>query len=235
MGNLLGFEPGKLLMPQSDRDLDHTIAEQTQKASGAVFGLGFNIYKALMDSEKSPSDFKRWERAVPRAAGALSRAYRAYSEGRERGRGGPNSAPTIVPYDVRDPEQMMEVIFMGLGYQPLRQQARWDNILAKVEVEKFYDGKRNGLLAQFDEARSGQNQVELEKVRKAIVEFNQELPQFVRSQAITADVLQNSMQQRARTRALREQGLPAQRRNFGISQEIDRLYREGAVSARQVR
>src|SRR3972149_6878462 len=140
------------------------------------------MYKAIFSSDKEWGDFKRWERAVPRAAGALSRAYRAYSEGRERGRGGPNSAPTIVPYDVRDPEQMMEVIFMGLGYQPLRQQARWDNILAKVEVEKFYDGKRNGLLAQFDEARSGQKQGGLEKVRKAIVEVNKQLPQFVPSQ-----------------------------------------------------
>ena len=42
--------------------------------------------------------------------GALSQAYRAYSEGRERGRGGIHTASTIVPYDVRDPEQMMEVI-----------------------------------------------------------------------------------------------------------------------------
>lgn len=234
MGPLLGFSPGALMLPQADRDLDHTIAEQTQKASGAVFGLGFNIYKAAM-SENSWSDFKKYERAVPRALGALSRAYRAYSEGRERGRGGVHSAPTIVPYDVRDSEQMMEVIFMGLGYQPLRQQARWDNILAKVEVEKFYDGKRTGLMAQYDEALRGGNAAEVEKVKNAIREFNAELPEFARGQAITADILRSSLQNRARTRQLRELGRPLQKRNTGISHEIDRLYREGAVDVRPVR
>jgi len=233
MGPLLGFSPGALMSAEG-RDTHREVAEQVQKASGAVFGLGFNIFYAL-SSEHSWSDFKKYERAVPRALGSLSKSYRAYSEGRERGRGGPNSAPTIVPYDVRDPEQMMEVIFMGMGYQPLRQQSRWDNILAKVEVEKFYDGRRTGLLAAYDEARSGQNPAEIDKVVSSIQRFNAELPDFARGMSIDADTIRTSMENRARTRSLRELGLPTQKRKIGISQEIDRLYREGAVDVRPVR
>lgn len=234
MGPLLGFSPGNLMAAQGNKEMERAIAEETQKASGAVFGLGFNVYK-MLGSEESWSDLKKYERAAPRALGALSRAYRAYSEGRERGRGGPSAAPTIVPYDVRDPEQMMEVIFMGLGYQTLRQQSRWDNILAKADAEKFYDGKRNGLLAQYDEALLGGNPQEIDRAFKGIQDFNTQLPDSASGQAISAETIKTSRENRARTRSLRELGLPTQKRNIGISQEIDRLYREGAVDVRPVR
>lgn len=239
MGTILPFEVGKLFEPQDKTD--RTIVDQTQKASGAVFSVGFNLYKALMDNDPAfvgdtwQVNTKRFEKAVPRALGSVSRAYRAFDEGRERGRGGPNSAPTIVPYDVRDTEQMMEIIAMAAGYQPLRQQAKWDLIMARAEATAFYDFNRKRLMEQYHEALHGKNKDEIGKVRDEIIQYNRNLPDFAKSRSITGDTIQKSMIGRERTLISRESGIPIQKSNVGISREMERLFPEATVDVRRVR
>lgn len=233
LGMIAPFDIGKFATPSADQD--RVIAEQAQKASGAVFSVGFNIYKSIMDNKLPMSDFKRWERSVPRQLGDMSRMWRTYSEGRERSKGGPAGGSTIVPFDPRDTEEMMEILAMGMGYQPLRTQARWDSIMAKVEVEKFYDLQRNGLLNQLFEARSGKHEPEIQKVIQSIKEFNQGLPEEARGKAITSDTAHKSLQAKERGRVAREAGVPTQRTNVPISREIDRLFPESTVDVRRVR
>lgn len=233
MGNILPVDIGKMMEPTND--LNRTISDQTVKASGAVFSVGFNLYKSLMDTKMAVTDAKRWEPAMPRALGSVSRAYRAFSEGRERAKGGPNSAPTIVPYDIRDTEQMMEAIALAGGYQPLRQQAKWDSIMAKAEVTAFYDFTRKGLLDQYFEASRGQNPNEIAKVREAIIQFNKGLPDYAKGKAITADTVRQSTMARTRTLQAREAGTTVQKTNVGISRYVDTLFPESVVDVRRVR
>lgn len=209
--------------------------EQVQKASGAVFGTGFNIYKALMDKDQEWNDPKRWERAVPRALGSTSRAFRAFTEGRERSRGGPNSASTIVNFDPRDTEHMMEILAMAAGYQPLRVQAQWDRIIAQKEVDTYWNLQRNGLLAQMFEAISGAQTKEVERVRNSIMQFNKELPDFAKGKIITSDTIKKSMDMRARQKDARESGVPAQKTSRGIAEHIQRLFPESTVDVRRVK
>jgi hypothetical protein len=234
MGNIDPLHVGKLLGPE--KDVNKMIAESTQSASGAVFSVAFNLYKAAMNPSGESGFLKRWEPGMPRALGDLSQAYRAYSEGRERSKGGgPNSAATVVPFDVRDTEQMMEVIAMALGYQPMRLQAKWDSILAKAEVTAFYNMTRNGLLQQYFEANRGGIPQEIEATLEKIRDYNDELPDWNRANVITPDVLKNSVTNRAREVNARESGIPTQRRNIGISREVDRLFPETTVDVRRVR
>lgn len=233
MGNILPFEVGKLF--QDTKDDNKLIADQTQKASGAVFSVGFNIYKALMDEKNAANDFKRWENAVPRALASASRSYRAFTENRERSKGGIQSASTIINYDPRDTEQMMEALALAGGYQPLRLQAKWDSILAKIEVTKFYDLQRDGLLRQLYEARAGGIAQEMQSVQESIRRFNSELPDWARGRAITPDMAVKSMEARARERLHREAGVPTQLTNVGISRHIDTLFPEATVDVRRVR
>ncbi len=234
MGNILPVEVGKLFGPV--KDVNSTIADQTQKASGAVFSVGFNIYKAIMDNHLEASDPKRWERAVPRALASTSRAFRVYGEGRERNtRGGPNSGVTVAPFDPRDTEQMMEILAMAGGYQPLRVQARWDSQLAKLEIIKFYDLQRQGLMHQMFEAVSGQNKAEIASVRDSIVKYNRELPPEARGKAISGEQLSQSMVARQRAKVTTEAGLSVQRGNVPLTRAVDKLYPEATVDVRKVR
>lgn len=233
MGNILPVEIGKLMAPQ--KDVNATIAEQTQKASGAVFSVGFNLYKFLQ-SDEAISDPKRWEKTIPRALMSASRSYRAFSEGRERGKGGPNSAPTIVPFDTRDTEQMMEALAMAAGYQPVRLQAKWDSILAKVEVEKYYGMRRSALLHQMFEATSGKIPQEIDAVRKDIIKYNKDIIGTpAAGKVILPETLQSSMENRQRARIAKEIGIPNQTGNIGISRYVDTLFPETTVDVRRVR
>jgi alkylhydroperoxidase/carboxymuconolactone decarboxylase family protein YurZ len=229
MGMVSPIDFGKLLGPPTDPEKQ--IADVAQQASGAIFSVGFNIYKALQDSKTT--GIKRWERAMPRAMASGSKALRAFTEGRERGAGGTNSAPTIVNYDPRDPEEMMEIIGLSAGYQPLRAQAKWDSIMAKNEVEKFYDFTRKGLSAQFFEATRGGDPQEINKVRQAIMNFNTNLPDYARGMSLTYESLKASMQARTRELNARESGTPVQKSKIGISRAIDQLYPEATVDVRR--
>ena len=129
----------------------------------------------------------------------------------------------------------MEVLAMTGGYQPLRLQARWDQIMAKAEVEKFYDLQRNGLLNQLFEARGSGRPQERERVIQAIKDFNQGLPEWARGASITGESAQKSLQARERARQGREAGVPTQRTKVPISREIDRLFPEATIDVRRVR
>ena len=96
MGNIGLVDAGKIIQMLfgNTNDLNKNIAEQTQKASGAVFSVGFNMLRAAADNNLPLSDWKRWERAMPRMLGDLSQSWRTYSEGRERIHGGPAGGTT---------------------------------------------------------------------------------------------------------------------------------------------
>jgi hypothetical protein len=235
MGNIGLAEIGKLIGPA--KDVNATIGEQVEKASGAVFSVGFNMYKAIMDNHLAVDDPKRWERAVPRLLGSASKMFRAYAEGRERsGQRGPGAASTIVPYDRRDTEHLLEMIAIGMGYQTWRQQSRWDFIMAEQEVEKFHDMRRQGLMEQFFEAQRGKLPKEIETARQEIRDYNASIKDTpYRGKAITGDTLVRSVESRARELAMREIGVPSKISNVPINKEIRRLYPEGVIEQRPVR
>jgi hypothetical protein len=229
-GTLLPVELGKLFGPPLQNP-DEVISAQAQKASGAVFGAGFNIYKALTNSKLSWQDSKRWEKAVPRSLGSLAHAYRVGREGRER----TNTGSTLVQYDVRDTEQLMEVLGIAAGYSPFRTSLQWDRVMAGRDAVKLWDIRREGLMKQMGNAVMGKDEKEQERVKGAIREFNSGLPDHARGKAITSDVLRQSIGTQARSRAAREAESSVRRSDIPILEEVQKLYPDSrAVSVRKV-
>ena len=235
MGRLIPFELGRFLNPEGDPG--GAIAATAQQASGAVFGVGFNLYKALQAYGASPkNDIKIWEKVMPRALASASRAYRAFNEGRERSsRGGPQSADTIVPYNVRDPEQMAEILALAMGYTPLRQSAKWDTIIAESEVKAKYAFDRELLMKQMFEALAGKNQEEIDRVRSAIRNYNINLPKWARGFSITGSSVRESMISRFKGRAIREHGYDVNKKLTPLDQHIQSLFPESVVDVRRIR
>lgn len=229
-GTLLPVELGALFGPPTT-NVDQVIASQVQKASGAVFGAGFTIYKALVNSQLDWNDSKRWEKAVPRALGSLAHSYRVGREGRER----TNTGATLVQYDVRDTEQLMEVIGIAAGYTPFRTALQWDRVIAGRDAVKLWDIRREGLMKQYGNASLGKDQKEMDRVRGAIVEFNKNLPDEAKGKAITADTLRASVGTQARSRAAREAESSVRKADIPILREVQKLYPESrAVSVKKV-
>jgi hypothetical protein len=230
-GTLLPVELGKLFGPPTQSS-DAVIAGQAQKASGAVFGAGFNIYKALTNQKIDATDTKRWERAVPRALGNLAKAYRVGTEGRER----TSTGSTLVQYDVRDPQQLFEVVGMAMGYTPYRQSLQWNRIMAGQEVTKLWDIQRTGLMKQMGNAIQGKDEKEIARVKESIKKFNENLPTEARGKAITSDSLRQSVGTQARTRAAQEAEASTKKSDIPILREVQKLYPQSqATSVRKVR
>jgi hypothetical protein len=220
-GTLLPVELGKLFGAPTQSQ-DKVIADQVQKASGALFGAGFNIYKALTSTQYAWDDAKRYERAVPRALASVSKAYRVGTEGQERSATG----STVVRYDVRDTEQLMEVIGIAAGYVPARQSLQWDRILASQDAVKLWHIRREGLMKQYGNAVLGGDPKEIPRVRDAIVQFNRGLPPEARGQAITGESIQKSVAMKARNRAAQEGELSLNPRDAPIMRKVQQLYPE---------
>ena len=229
-GTLLPVELGKIFGPPTQNS-DAVIAGQAQKASGAVFGAGFNIYKALTNSKLDWNDSKRWDRAVPRAVGSLNKAQRIYREGQER----TSTGSALVKYNVRDPQELMEVIGIGMGYTPYRQSLQWNRVMAGQEVTKLWDVQRTGLMKQMGNAILGKDQKDVAQVRESIMKFNANLPPEARGKAITSDSLRSSVQTQARTRQAQEAELSTKKSDIPILREVQKLYPESqATSVRRV-
>lgn len=232
MGNILPFELGKMINPEKP---DVVIGQQTQRASGAAYSVAFNIYKAIFDNQHSLTDPKRYEKAIPRGLADLSRMFRSYSEGRERSTmGGPNTASTIVNYDVRDTEHLMELLAVGAGFQTERLTSRWDQIMTEVEANKFWDLHRKGLLTQYWTASKDKNPDEVETVRSLIQKFNEGLPDRARGYAISADTIRKSVQVRERELNARESGVPTRKAARPMSEYINSLFPDVPVDMRRV-
>jgi hypothetical protein len=211
----------KLMNPAAE--VGDAMGAGASQALGYGFSAATNMFKAIMDKHLDASDPKRWEKAEPRALASLSKAYRAFTEGRER-TGGPSGGTTITKYDVRDPEQLMEVIGLGLGYNDLRRSNEWNRIMAQAEHNKYIDMRRQGLLEAYYEAYSGDNPDDMARADKKIDEFNDGLSDIDSGKAITAKTLKQSFEKRTKEKVNREENIPIQKGKRPIADEFEQLY-----------
>jgi hypothetical protein len=235
MGNILPFEPGPTLAPQitgpgaGGNAVEGQAFRQIQRASGAMFGLGFAVYKALESAPNAYPDWKRWEGVIPTALRNAAQAFRYYQEGKARNAQG----AALVRFDPSEPEHMAEIIGQALGYRPERLSAAWDRRTAERESEAFWDVRKQQLMQNAWVAKSsGDSQVyasALEGIRK----FNKDLPAEARAKAITAEALATSFKNRTSATAKTEVGLPQARQNIPLARSTQRLYPEVKPAGRR--
>ena len=198
-------------------DFETKFSRATTDIAGASFGIGINLIRAMSDTELPIDDFKRWERAMPRAIRNVMRGSRFALEGRERTRSG----ATVLDFDASDPDQLAEIVGQALGFNPTRLSRKWDRQRLQMESIAFWNIRRGMLLKQFDHAVAARDKEARADVLAAVRRFNRELP--FRGKAISSSDLRTSVKGRIRRRRLFEAGLPASRRDIGITREIDRI------------
>lgn len=219
------------VLGEQTQSTDALIAKQAQKVSGAFFGAGFNIYRALMNYKVDPDDTKRWERAMPRALGDLAEAYRVGTQGAETRADGSKS----VTYDVRDPQQVAEVIGIGMGYTPYRKTLQREIDNAQYDAVKTWEIRQQSIIRQFGNAILGKDEAEIAKVKAALTKFNDSLPTEAKGFAVTGDMIQKSVETKATSRAYREEGLSTRERDIPVMQNAAKLYPESQRKLRKVK
>lgn len=220
MGRVLPMNPAALFTPNADRDPNRAIADNVQQAAGAAYGVGFNLYKFLTDTQLGWDDPKRWERAMPRALRGASKAYRAYTDEKLTARDG----STIVKFNPQDTEHMMEIIAMAGGYNTRRESLQWDRIIAASEAIAYWDMRRTALLRQLDQRISLEDDYGRQSVIKDIQNFNRMLPKFAKGKRITRETIKMSLANKRRSRAFKEAGSDPIKSNRPIRAYINSLY-----------
>lgn len=228
MGNILPIEPGVFGAPEitgataGGQNTARAEIGQVQRASGAAFGLGFALYKAITSSQYDMSDFKRWEGVMPAAIRNASKAFRYYSEGGERNATG----ATVVRFNSNEPEHMAEIAAQAMGYRPERLAAYWDRTIAEREQEAFWDIRKQLLLRNAWDAKQSGDSDKYATAVEAIRKFNKDLPDEIRPKAISMQTLQKSFETRATAKAKTEADIPRSTQNIPLSRQIKRLYPE---------
>ena len=217
--------PLEALMPTTD--VDSAIAKAAERGSGAAFGLGWSVYRALTDLRNQDA----WMKLVPAAFRNMPKAFEALGTGRLEG---PTGA-AMLTFDVRDPEQMLEVLAFGVGANPLRLTQEWRADRAVREVTEFWYLRQQMLLRQLAEAVRAQDKTEMGLVVEAIRAFNETIPAEFRSKRITPDMARQSVRARERRRVLMEENVPFRRSDRPLAPGIRELYVQPDVeSAREV-
>ena len=202
------------------QDFDRKLSESTQDIAGASFGVPFAMASALADSNLPIDDFKRWERAMPAALRSLSRTYRFAAEGRERNRAG----ATVEHFNASDPHDLVELIAIGLGFQPTRLSQKWSREIAKIEKQNYWAFRRGMLLRQFDQAAAIAPGPARSDVLAAIKRFNRTVPYG--GLAIRGDDIRQSLRERVITRKMFELGIGGGRRQAELNRGVNETFPE---------
>lgn len=226
MGRALPINPA-FMIGAPGQNMERQITTALQENAGAAFGVGFNLYQAYADPYTPWHDMKRWERAMPRAARNISKAVRLGREGEERDKMG----ATVASFDWQDPEQLGELVAIGMGLQPTKLTRAWDRKIAEIEVNNFWDTRKGILLEVLERSIVNKDAEAKQAALDGLRRYNEEAPA---SKRVSSKSLKEGMTRRLENIQRVSGGLPLRRSELSVSQEMKRLY-PNAVEVRQLK
>ncbi|KKN74532.1 hypothetical protein LCGC14_0389490 [marine sediment metagenome] len=226
MGQLV---PGLQELTSVGGDFESRFSRATTDMAGATIGIGINAIKALTDDALPAGDWKRWERAMPRALRNMSKANRFLTEGRERNR----ADATVVEFDASDSNHVAEIFAQLTGFTPLRLSRRWDRDRMVKEAEMYWSTRRNTLMKQLDHARVLDDRALEKSIKGKIRQYNHEIP--FGSMRISHANLRASAKARARSRRLQEAGIPSVKGLRPLARGISALFPEVEEDVEEIR
>ena len=213
MGRILpGLEPA-LNLTSPTGDFKSEFPNMVTDVGGAFVSIPMSILQAIADD--NPDTFKRWERAMPSVARSISKAYRYATTQAETSRSGAE----IVEFDPHNRIHNAEILGQALGFRPTRVAQRQERDWVKREHARYYEVRRRQLFQDFDYALRIGDREALADVRKAIIDYNNNLP--VAGLRITGEELNRGIKARAKARRLEELGLPRSRKMVPLYRSLE--------------
>lgn len=219
MGKVLPINPA-FIIGTPGLSQEKAFRDAVVNNAGALFGIGYNLWKALTDGSTPWSDPKVWSSALPRSLKNFSRSAQVLATGQEVDRGDPPS--TVQTFDRQDPVQVAEGIAIAMGLQPTRLTREWDSRIAKIEVDQYWTFRRGILLDQLANAYWKKDQDMMREARQAIMRFNESVP--YKGKRISTQGARQSLEQRFGRATRQSRGQPARRNQVDIYRDMDQIY-----------
>lgn len=219
MGNVI---PGTTALKRiQEADTQGAFLDTMGELGGAEASYMADVANSLL--QDNPDTWKRYEQALPAALRALAKGGRyLQQEGEFDARGQP-----IAEFDPTDAQDQMEVAAQMLGFTPSSVSKGWEKMQAQREAVVYYEVWKRNLLANFNRAKLYEDSEDAQEALQDIKDYNGDVP--YPELRISADTLNRSLQEFARTRAEAGKSIPPQRNSVRLSREIADLFREGGT------
>lgn len=188
-----------------------------QDFGGAFFAIPLGMLNAAMAGD-SVDTARKIEMASPTMVKKMMQLRRFLAEGAATGPGGER----YVKFDLENPSDMAALMGQAIGFTPEKLTKFYDKRRMQVEAAGYWNGRRTGLLTQFERAYRSKDPAERAYVKARIAEYNNEAP-FAPLKISTNDLI-TSLKARIKVDTRKERGLGPTKASQGIYRKIEELY-----------
>jgi len=211
--------PGtELLAPGQANTFERAASGALGRAAGAIGSAGVGVGQALFNNH--PDQWKRWEKAMPKAMQQISKAARFAVRGGEETRAG----KVISDFDLHDPRDVAEIVAQSLGFTPRELSRGWEGFIAKQQSIIYYRSWRTGLLLKWNHAKVTGNKEAEKSTNAEIREYNTAVP--FGEMRVTSEVRIQSFETYRRARQFTAADVEQSRPFRRLSSSIEAVFEE---------
>lgn len=216
MGNIV---PGTSALARiQEGDLQGAALDALAELGGPEASYTANVMKSLLSD--NPDTWSKWEISLPAFFRALSKSGRYATQGGEFDAAG----HPIAEFDPNDTQDTMELASQAFGFTPSKVTRGWEQYLAEKEVVTYYASWRQSLLAHNNAAHLSGDSEQVDLQMRHITEYNDAVP--FPEMKLTGPVLQESLLQFYKDRALAGRDIPRQRSYRRLEDSVKQLYQQ---------
>lgn len=214
LGNIV---PGTDVLNRSAEYVDAyaDFGRAAETIGGPAVSILFNAYRAV--NSRTQNDWKVYERAMPAAMAASSRALRWATEGERNLKGQLSNE-----FDVHDLGHVLEIVGGTMGLTPRRISEKREFDWKEKQAEQYYNARKQTLRLQYYEAWVAKDREAIKDAMEAIQKFNRQRPPGVIG--IAYQDLKQSITQRWKDKTMYELGLPPSKGNAGLYWKYRQAY-----------
>jgi hypothetical protein len=205
------------LMDPSINDMDKALGQTAATLLGPVGGMLLGVVEAIGYS-KEEDNWKRWEKTLPVFMKNAAQGVRWMVQGEET----TSNGMQVVAFET--PEQRAEMALKSLGFTPTRLDQTRRQMRSAQQSLLYFQSRKQMLLDDFWYAKQTGDREFMADVRQGIRDFNNQvreagIGQFV----IKGESLRTSLSERAKARAMSEQGRSPDARQEALRRQAERL------------
>lgn len=173
------------------------VGRVAEDIAGPLGAMGMGLISPWI--RRDPDKWRRFERALPLFARNASKAMRIYNRGEEAAAGG----AVIAEFDPHDPQDLMELALLAVGFTPRKIAKGWERHMAELEVMSYWSARKATATLHYNYATETGDREGQADALAAIKRFNKSVP-YPEMQITAADMRQSAksyLSRRAKERA----------------------------------
>lgn len=207
-------------MFKRSQDFEHTVANATRDAGGAVIGIPLNLMQGAYEHGEHQDWYRTIEKTMPTSIRNITRMMKWGLRGAEEGKIGDDIARFRTFEDALEGGKYQDLaphILQGMGFQPSAVVQAKNKRFVFQDSLAFYNTWRTRVYKQVEKAFLDEDPEAIAESMKAVKKFNSATPDPT---LLIGPKILDSLKQRSRVRVLREIGTTPTSSGRGLANEL---------------